>query len=388
MRRIRVGTTSITESTVDLVNQVLETKRLSYGPLCREFETRVATLHGCKYGVLSNSGTSSLQVALQAMKEFHGWRDGDEVIVPALTFVATANIVLHNNLKPVFVDIDPSTYNMMPGEMFDAFSERTRCVIPVHLFGQMANMELISDLVRTWSDASGNDVKIIQDSCECMFATNQGNTPGYYGDIVCFSTYVAHLITTGVGGVSATNDAVYAAKMRSLVNHGRDGVYISIDDGVNKEVMERRFRFESVGHSFRVTELEAAIGLPQLDTWPKMISKRRKNAQFLTNNLCDIPGIQVPTIGKGNTHSFMMYPILYDGDKWDLCNYLEDNGIETREMLPLTNQPIYAGMINESDYPNAKMVNEHGFYIGCHQGVDAKDLQYIVDTFSAYAKEK
>ena len=184
-------------------------------------------MHGCRFGVLSNSGTSALHVAVAALKEIHGWADGDEVIVPAVTFVATINVVIHNNLTPVLVDVDPHYYELDPDGVENAVTARTRAMIPVHLFGQPCDMDPLMDIARR------HDLRVIEDSCETMVAKYKGRTVGSFGDIACFSTYVAHLLTTGVGGLNTTNSPEYAVSLRSLINHGRDSIYTNIDDDDN-----------------------------------------------------------------------------------------------------------------------------------------------------------
>lgn len=391
---IGVGTFSVTDKMRSYVNEVLDSGRISYGPKSTELEKKFSRMHACDYGVLSNSGTSSLQVALQAMKEIHNWGPEAEVIVPAVTFVATLNIVLHNDLTPVLVDVEPGTYNMDPMALEDALSKNTKAIIPVHLFGQPADVYSIRSIADEYSDRFQTDrIKIIEDSCECVLATHYHQPVGSLGDIGCFSTYVAHILTTGVGGMATTNNPEYAVKMRSLVNHGRDGIYISIDDddGVSDQkramIAERRFKFVSVGHSFRITELEAALGLAQLDDLDEIIEKRNKNAEYLSTCLSSETWLQTPTTHEHNTHSFMMYPIvILEEPKWGLCHYLESNGVETREMLPLTNQPIYYSMFSESDYPVAEWINNNGFYVGCHQDLTKGDLNHIAETIRRYKR--
>ena len=389
MKEIGVGTFETTARMRELVNEVLDSGRLSYGPMSREFEQKFADIRGVGHAVLSNSGTSALQIALQAMKEIHGWDDRDEVIVPASTFVATVNIVIHNNMVPVFVDVDPMTYNISWTRIEDKITDKTRAIIPVHLYGHPANMVEVTHIARRYG------LKVIEDSCECAFARHDDKMVGSWGDIACFSTYMAHLITTGVGGLSVTDNAEYAAKMRSLVNHGRDGIYISIDDDDDvseqkkREIISKRFKFDSVGHSFRVTELEAALGVAQLENWQAMILARNANAFALNRMLGDLLNdIQLPLIVPGNEHDFMMYPIvLYNEDKWKLCEHLEKNGIETREMMPLTNQPVYENMVDvywKNDFPVAEWINYSGFYIGCHQGLNTSDMEYISDVIHGY----
>lgn len=385
MTKITVGDYKATELERQYINQILDTGRISYGPFCKQFEQEFAKYHNCNYGVLSNSGTSSLQVALQTLKEIHKWYDGDdeadEVIVPALTFAATANVVLHNNLKPILVDVDPVHYAIDPKLIPDAVTSYTKAIILVHPFGQPADMRPIHDQCYEYG------LRIIEDSCESMGVQYEDYYVGGMSHIACFSTYAAHIIQTGVGGIAITNKPAYAEKMRSLVNHGRDGIYISQEDNIKgDEVIKRRFNFTSVGHSFRATEFEAALGLAQLQTLEETIKRRNDNASYLTRGLQDlIEYLQLPTIRSGNEHAFMMYPIILRyGNKWDLIQYLENNDIETREMLPLTNQPAYASWINEKDYPVAQWINEQGFYIGCHNYLSQDDLDYVIKMFHKY----
>lgn len=385
---IGVGTFVTTPKMQEYVNDVLVTNRLSYGPYCKRFEQEFAFIHERAFGVLSNSGTSSLLVALETLKEVHEWDSNTCVAVPSITFVATINIVLQAGLKPVLIDVDTSYYTMDTTRLEDALQSNPsiKCVIPVHPFGQPANMIRIMALAKEY------DLKVIEDSCECMFATHKGKRIGSYGDIACFSTYVAHLITTGVGGIAITDNPEYARIMRSLVNHGRDGIYISIDDGRNekgealKEIISKRFSFERIGYSFRITELEAALGVAQLETWEEMIAKRQANAARLSAILKPYRrSLQPATIRPLTTHSFMMYPIVVrNGNKGPLCQFLEEHGIETREMLPITNQPVYQEWIDPIDYPVAHWINNGGFYIGCHQDLTEADLNHIEATFALW----
>jgi dTDP-4-amino-4,6-dideoxygalactose transaminase len=382
-RVVPVGTLNVSQRAKQLVMESLDNNRLSYGPMMQRFESEFAHLHGCRAGIMSNSGTSSLQVALQAMKELHGWCDGDEVIVPSVTFVGTANIVLHNRMVPVLVDVEPTYYELDARLLESRITSRTRAIIPVHLFGHPAEMNAIGEV------ASHHGLKIIEDSAETMFASYQGRPVGSLGDIGCFSTYAAHILVTGVGGLSITNDLEYAVRMRSIINHGRDSIYISIDDDKGKPddelrmIVGKRFSFVSVGHSFRATEIEGALGLAQLEEWEAMINARRANASSLSERLASLQEhLQLPQIRPGSEHSFMMFPIvLRHASKNQLVDFLELHGVETRDMLPLTNQPVYRSLLRwrEEDYPVAHWINESGFYVGCHQDLTESDLEYIAE---------
>lgn len=388
---ISVGTLKIDSQARELVLEALDNNRLSYGPMMKNFEKNLSRLHGCKYGVMSNSGTSALQLALQTLKETYGWDDDDEVIIPAITFVATANIVYHNRMTPVPVDVESDYYEMDPKKIEDKITQRTRAIIPVHLFGQPADMDPIQKIARR------HKLKIIEDSCETMFATYKGKSVGSFGEIGCFSTYIAHILVTGVGGMCTTNNFSHAKKLHSLVNHGRDPVYLSIEDddiqpGKQLEhIIQNRFKFISIGHSYRATELEAAIGLAQLKHSKSFIKARRTIAKSMLSILKPFEShVQLPRVRPGSEHSFMMFPlVLKNQSKIKFVNFLESNGVETRDMLPLTNQPIHQKIFgwNEDDYPIAKWINKNGFYIGCHQNMSKNDLLRLQKLFGKFFKE-
>lgn len=389
MPDVTLGTFSASALAKEYIEQVLDAGRLSYGPFCQRLESDFARIHDSRFGILSNSGTSALQVALQALKEQHGWADGDEVLVPAVTFVATVNVVLHNRLKPVLVDVESDYYGINPDKIESALTPRTRAIMPVHLFGMPCDMTRVMEI------ADNHELKVVEDSCETMFARHAGRMAGSFGAIGCFSTYVAHMLVTGVGGLCTTSDPDLAVLLRSLVNHGRDGIYISIDDDDDPErrsmLLERRFKFDRIGHSFRITELEAALGCAALDEeWEEMVAVRRRNASYLTQALESLDDrLQLPRLRPDTEHSFMMYPlVLRDEPKRELVAYLEERGIETRDMMPILPQPCYQGVldIEPGRYPNAEWIDRSGFYVGCHQDLGQAELDHLVETLAAWCR--
>lgn len=394
IRQIGVGGVEIGAMERKYVNDVLDKGRLTYGEYTRSFEQEFARLHDREVAIFCNSGTSALQVALHALKRQFGWEDGDEVLVPAVTFVATSNVVLQNGLVPVFVDIEPDYYEMDPAKIESHITPRTRAIIPVHLFGQPCDMEPILAVAQT------HGLKVLEDSCESMFVRYHGKPVGSFGDVACFSTYAAHLITTGVGGLAATDDPELATTMKSLFNHGRDGIYLSMDDDRttdSKELLslvERRFRFTDIGYSYRASELEAAIGLAQLERWEEIIAARQRNAAALTAGLESLEEhVQLPRIRPETEHAFMMYPIVLRDPKVtrdELALYLEQHRIETRPMLPLINQPVYREIFGdiEAQYPVAQWVNQNGFYIGCQGGLGPAELDYMIETIQTFFRDK
>lgn len=390
--RITLGTFRATEAARRYVQEVLDSGRLTYGPFSKRFEEEFARVHGARFAVISSSGTSALHMALAAMKERHGWKDGDEVIVPAVTFIATVSVILHLRLTPVLVDVEPEYYGMEPSAVARAVTPRTRAILPVHLFGQPCDMTPIREIA--WR----HRLRVVEDSCETMFAGHKGTMCGSLGDIGCFSTYVAHLLVTGVGGINTTSDPEYARLLRSLANHGRDGIYISIDDDKGledarfRQVISRRFRFTNLGFSNRITEMEAALGVAALETWPEMIAKRRANAAHLLERLAPVADrLQLPATREGAEHSFMMFPlVLRHEPKRELVEFLEFNGVETRDMMPLTNQPVLRETmgLDAADWPVARWINDSGFYVGCHQDLGRRHMDHLADLILDYCEAR
>lgn len=394
-RHIGVGHFAVTDAMRANIAAVLDSGRISYGPFSLAFERRFAELHGAQYAILSNSGTSSLQVALQAMKEIHGWQRGDQVIVPASTFVSSANIVLHNGMRPVFVDVNPRTYNIDVELIERYITDQTRAIIPVSLFGQPADLSA----VRAIADRHG--LKMLHDSCECMFQNHLGKPAGQWADISCYSTYNAHVLTTGVGGLGLTDSPDYAAKMRSLVNHGL--ALDCLNPGENfspQPATGRRFRFVSTGHSFRMTEMEAALGLAQLDdsTVDHIVKMRQRNASYLIHGLSRLNEhygdcFQLPFIDPKNYGPYedsirgscwMMVPLLLRrGRKEELMAFLNERDVETRDLMPILNQPAFR-YLHLEDYPVSANMLDNGLYVGCHDHLDVEDIGYLIGCFGEW----
>lgn len=334
-----------------LVKDVLKSGRLTYGPMTEKFEKEFARLHKRNYGLFVNSGTDALRIALHAFKKRGGWEDGDEVIIPAVTFIATFNIVLQCGLTPVLVDVDED-YNLNP-ELIK-ITKKTRAIIPVNLLGLEARMYEITDIATTYG------LKVIEDSCEMILSSGMG-------DVSCFSTYMAHHVQTGVGGMILTNQENLAKYMRSMMFHGRDDSYLSMDDN-SPEVASKRFLFDKPGYSSRATELQAALGLGDLENLFDNLTKRVENARKLCKGL----GV---TFNPGHTYQF--FPIM-SGNRDELMARLEDSGIHTRPIMPLITQPIVKERIRVGRFPMAEKINREGLLLPCHPYLTDKDIEYIV----------
>ena len=268
--------------------------------------------------------------------------------------------------------------------------------MPVHLFGQPCEMDKIVDIAKKYN------LKIIEDCAEAHFATYKNKPVGSFGDVAGFSTYVAHTITTGVGGLITTNNREIMEISRSLLAHGRactcEKCIASDPRAVcplrMKTKIDKRFMFVRIGYSYRIGELEGALGLDQIENRDFIMNTRRKNAKYLTDNLQDTQEfLQLPTHPDYVDHSFMMYPVVIKKNapfhKKELTAYLEKNNIETRPMMPLLNQPIYIELFGdiEKNYPVAEWINNNGFYFGCHHALTKIELDKIIECIHDFLKE-
>jgi len=396
VKKIGVGFASVTELEKKYVNEALDNSRLSPSTYVRNFEKAFANRHSVKHGVMCNSGTSAIHIAFEALKETEGWNKDTEVIVPALTFISSVNAVLHAGLKPVFSDVGAKTYNIDPLQIEQHITSKTKAILPVHCFGLPCEMDQI------YSIADKHNLKIVEDCADAHFATYKGRTVGSWGEYAAFSTYVAHTIMTGVGGVTITNNRRHAEILRSLIAHGRSCTCeVCIAANPNQvckkrldSELDRRFCFERMGYSYRVGELEGALGMAQLERCDEIMDKRRSNARRLNELLAPYQAdLQLPIYGEEYDHTFMMYPIMIISERFtrkDITDFLEKHNIETRPLFPLLNQPLYKKMYGnlEDNYPVAKNISRKGFYVGCHHGLGEAELQYIGNTISDFITKK
>jgi dTDP-4-amino-4,6-dideoxygalactose transaminase len=234
--------------------------------------------------------------------------------------------------------------------------------------------------------AQRHELVVIEDSCETILAEIDGKIVGSWGDMACFSTYVAHHLVMGVGGVTTTNNPILERLLRSLVNHGIDLDQLPNGADYDPTYLARRFSFTRIGHSFRITEFEAAVGCAQLKHILETVKVRQYNAYRLTKQLARLTHvIQTPAIRPNATHTFMVYPlVLLQEDKAGIMAFLAENDVEVRDMVPLTNQPCYRGLFEENDYPVAKNINRRGFYVGCHQGLGDEDMVGLGELIQFY----
>jgi perosamine synthetase len=396
-RNVRLASNPALPEDFDLIEKVFWSGWFSPGPMVERFEKEFAKAHDSKYAVMVNSGTDALRIALLALKERKGWKDGSEVIVPALTFVASVNTILQAGLAPKFVDVYNKDLTINIDLLRDAITPETVAVMPVHLFGKMCGMIQIQQFCKE------KGLAIVEDSCEamgvrtiCNWGTETGvdrasleRSVGSFGDFGCFSTYACHIINTGVGGMLITSDETLYKLARSWANHGRDPEFLggySAKDKDPRDVLAKRFLFYREGYSCRPTEFEAALGISQLERLPQIIQQRKAIALKLNEALLHLYNeLELPYPHDINTQrAWMMYPVILKNiavDREAFCLSLEDDGIETRFLMPLLTQPVYNTRFNAEDYPVALRASKRGFYIPCHPDMTDDDITHIKDSF-------
>jgi len=295
----------------------------SAGKFVTRFEEQFAEFCGTKYGISSSSGTTALHLCMVAL----GIGPGSEVIVPSLTFISTANAVAFTGAIPVFVDSEPSTWNINPLEIKRAITAKTKAIIPVHLYGHPANMDPILDIAREYNLA------VVEDAAEAHGALYKGKKVGSLGDMGIFSFYGNKIITTGEGGMIVTNNKELAEKMYILRDHGMDP--------------KQRYRHSVLGYNYRMTNIQAALGVAQMERIDQIVEQKRRNAVLYAKGLQDIPGITPPPEAVWAKNIYWLYSMLIDEGEFgispkQLGNELNKKGIETRPLFPpVHQQPIY-----------------------------------------------
>jgi perosamine synthetase len=350
------------------VQECLRTSWISsIGRFVPLFEEAFARFCGVAYGVATSSGTTALHLALLAL----GVKEGDEVLVPTLTYVATANAVRYCGAHPVFIDSEPRTWNLDPGRLEEHITPRTRGIIVVHLYGHPADMDPILELARRYG------LFVLEDAAQAHGAEYRGRKVGSFGAAAVFSFFGNKIITTGEGGMVVTNDVALRDKLRLLRGQGMDP--------------ERRYWFPVVGYNYRLTNLQAAIGLAQLEQIQSRLQERRQIAQWYQKHLAPLGDrLVLPREESWARHSFWMYTVLL-GDRVkrsrdEVIDALAEMGIETRPVFyPVHVLPPYSG--NSSRCPVAEAIAARGLSLPTHSLLSEEDVSYIATCLKRACEE-
>lgn len=347
---------------------VLECMRSSWisslGRFIPQFEEGFARFCGSKHGVAVMNGTAALQLALAAL----GIKGGDEVIVPDLTFVATANAVRYMGAKPVFVDSEPATWSIDPARAEAAVTKKTKAIIPVHLYGHPCDMDAIMQIAKKHS------LFVIEDAAEAHGAEYKSRKVGSIGDVGCFSFYGNKIITTGEGGMCITNNSKLAERMHFLKDHAMRP--------------ERRYWHPELGYNLRMTNIQAAIGVAQLEQISKFLTLKIKHAQLYRSLLQNVKGLAMQPQMPWARSVYWMHSLLVDEKEFgcsrdELMQKLKEKGIDSRPFFyPMHQLPMYSPGHSDRDFPVATWLSKSGINLPSSAKLSEQDIRLVCEAIA------
>ena len=342
---------------IELVNECMVSGWVSSGgKFVIQFEKMVAGHTGVEHAISCSSGTAALHLILMA----YGIGLGDEVIVPSMTFISTANAVTYTGATPIFVDSDLESWNINPNKIESMITDKTKAIIPVHLYGHPADMDRINKIAKKYN------LKVIEDAAEAQGARYKGKMVGSLADSAMFSFFGNKIITTGEGGMIVTNDAIIADKCRLLRDHGMTA--------------KKRYWHEVVGYNYRMTNIQAAIGVAQMGKIDSIVEKKKRIALEYKKRLKNIKGITLPPNTEWAENIYWLYTILLDNNKLnfsveDLIKRLKENNIDSRIVFyPIHTQPIY---LTGKNLPVSEGLHKMGISLPSSPDMSLKEISKV-----------
>jgi perosamine synthetase len=341
----------------------------SKGPFIEEFEEKFSKYIGQKHGITTSNGTTALHLALAALEIKHG----DEVIIPTLTFASVANVVIYTGAKPVFVDSHPEYWCIDPSKIEEKITKKTSAIILVHLYGHPCNMDPIMKITKD------RNLHVIEDCAEAHGAKYKGRKVGTFGDIACFSFYGNKIITTGEGGMCLTKNEDLAEKIRVFRDHGMD--------------TKKKYWHQVIGFNYRMTNLQAALGVAQLEKIDKFIERKRKIAKTYNSFLKNVQGVTLHPEMPWAKNVYWLYSILIDAKKYginrdDLMEKLAQKGIETRHFFyPMHIMPPYKKYAKNRHFPIAEKLATNGINLPSSVKLNEEEIKEIAQLIDKFCKK-
>jgi dTDP-4-amino-4,6-dideoxygalactose transaminase len=372
-RNIPISQPSMGIEEWEALRKPIETGWITQGPFVAEFEKLFAEKHNVRHAIAVSNCTTALHLALLAL----GIGPGDEVIVPAYTWVSTANAVLYCGAKPVFVDIDLNTFNIDIGKIEEKITENTKAIIPVHLFGLCAD---VPEIRKRWPA-----LKVVEDGACAAGAAINGIPAGSLGDIGCFSFHPRKSVTTGEGGMLTTNNDELAERLNRLRNHGASISEEQRHKGPRPYILPA---FDIIGYNYRMTDLQGALGVVQLKKIERFIEERQRWANFYKSELKSVSWLKTPVTPEGYKHGWQSYVLLVDEKnapmkRNELMEYLLNRGISTRPGTHAVHMlEAYRKMFNflPDDYPESRKANDLTMAIPLHNRMTDEDYHFVAQT--------
>jgi perosamine synthetase len=359
MGQINMSEIRLSETEIAAAVKVLRSGQLRQGKQCEAFEQEFAEKVGAKYAITCASGSAALHLAYMAFL-----KPGDEVLVPSFTFIATASMVAMTGATPVFCDIDPITFLIDLADAEQRVTSKTKAIAPVHLFGNVCDVHQIQTFARK------HNLTVVWDAAQAHGATFKGNDVGSFGDFACYSFYPSKNMFVGEGGIVCTPDRKYAELLRYMRTHGQTGKYYHTMLGLN----------------YRMTDVEAAIGLHQLMRLDEMLAVRRRNASVLNFAISAIPGIRPQQASPDTEHAWHQYCVVIDPahfgwDRNEVAEWLKARGIMTGVHYPRGShrQPVFEQLYGTTDLPHTDMLASNILALPVHHGLTEDQVVAIVE---------
>jgi perosamine synthetase len=377
-RNIAISLPSTGEEEWEAVREPLMSGWITQGPKVAAFEKAFAARHQTAHAIATSNCTTGLHLILEAL----GVGPGDEVIIPAFTWIATANVVLYCGAIPVFADIERSTNNIDPKEVAKKISFRTKAVLTVHLFGLCSDMDALRSVVPS-------HIPIIEDAACAAGASYKGVPAGALGKAAAFSFHPRKSITTGEGGMITTNDAALSEKMEMLRNHGASISEEQRHHGPRPYLLPE---FNLLGFNYRMTDLQGAVGIVQLSKLDSFILERGRWARYYQASLDSIPWLQMPKFPDEGTHAWQAFVTYVDPDtapmpRNEIMEVLQQKGISTRPGTHAVHMLGYyrdALGCKDDDYPAARDCNNNTMAIPLHNRMTSEDYEYVVEVLRSF----
>ena len=372
---IRIAQPQLGLEEIEAVSKVISSGMIAHGPETRAFEKEFAEFVGVRFACAVNNGTAALSLSLSAL----GIRPGDEVITTPFTFVATANAILSCGAIPVFADIDEDTFNLSPQSVESIISEKTKAIMPVHLYGHPADMPKFEEVSKKYN------LKLIGDAAQAHGASISGKAIGQFGDVECFSFYPTKNMTTAEGGMVITNSKKVADSVRQLRSHGMTK---SLKDRYSKGY-PWIFDIKEPGYNYRLDEIRSALGISQLKRIKK-INELRKNASlYYHKNLQNIPGIILPDMVKDKSHSYHLYTIRvtkpFKLSRNQLYKKLKDNGIRTTVYwMPIHEYAAYSKFAKKSNVVNTAKIYDEILALPLFPNISKKHQDTVIKVLKSF----
>ncbi|MDQ6877301.1 MAG: DegT/DnrJ/EryC1/StrS family aminotransferase [Candidatus Dormibacteraeota bacterium] len=359
-RALTIAKVELGEEAIETAVRVLRSGRLRQGDVCAEFEARFAAAVGADHAVAVSSGTAALHLAWTALLE-----PGDEVLVPAFSFVASASSVALAGGRPVFCDVSPDTGTIDLGDASKRITECTRGIAPVHLYGGACDITG----VRRFADEHG--LRVVWDCAQAHGTTVGDRDVGSLPDLCCYSFYPSKAMTTGEGGMITSSDRELVGKLRLLRSHGQI----------------ERYLYATIGYNYRLTDFQAALGIHELKQLPRRLAARRRNAACLSQLLSDMAGVQLPVALPGTEHAYHQYTVRIDSERLglsrdELQRRLGRDGVETAVHYPkaLHQQPAFAAMAAGGSLARSEELARSVLSLPVHHGLAEDDLIYVAQS--------